>query len=355
MITLNVNRIDHLLISLINEEYTQFTSFKTSFSRKDLTDLILKFRENKISLEKISKIISNSEVEGTQPIMKEIYKDETLRRQWLESIKMISQLFSENDVKHVYIKMLNLPWALMTDLDVLPLNPEEELKALEILHKLGFNLFQFRLLAHPLKIMATKTGQEISIDFYPEPMWIRKKVCDTEIIFARKRAGSVNGVEIPLPSLEDDLYLVGTHAYDHLNFTLAEILHGINLLSKNGNFDWDYLYHLAIDYGTVDAIYTYIKSIDLYSKLFHKKSIIDEEILMKFQKNKICEKIGLWFKNKYMKNISFPIRIPTKIACIHSSFYHCRTILGRMPLSELAYDFLSHYLTLSSKTFLGKT
>jgi len=347
-----MNLMDQVLIASLDNFY------ENSVSVQDLNFelAIPKFRENKVSLERLSQIVDTS---SEKVIQREVDRDKISRRKWLLLFKFTVQLFKSQDVQYVFIKLLNYPWAIMDDLDVLPLNATEELKALEALHKLGFELFQFRLLAHPLKIMAVEAEanveQKISVDFYPELLWVRKKVCDTEIIFARKRTSSINGIEVPVPSPEDDLYLVGTHAYNHLKFTLAEILHGLNILSNNSNFDWDYLYNLATDYGTVDAIYAYIKSMDVYSKFFRKQSTVNEDILVKFQRARLCKKIDSWFKNKYLKTISFPICISSRIACIYSSFYHCGTMLGRMPLSELTNDFLSHYLVLSSKIILGKT
>jgi hypothetical protein len=322
-------------------------------------DIIRKFRENGISLEALLKTNEKLSEKERQLCVDEALKDESLRKQWMELLNFTSKLFRKHDIVCVFIKILNSPWSTMTDLDVLPLNVLEEIKALEILSESGFKLFQFRLLAHPLKIMAARILQDgklsVAIDFYPKPMWIRKKVCDTEIIFARRRKITINDIEVCVPSIEDDLYLVGTHAYNHLRFTLAEILHALNLIGYN-KFDWDYLYNLAVDYGTVDAIYAYMKVVNIYSKAFHKCSQVNEDLLDRLsKKTRLCRKIDSWLKNKYLKNMSLPALIPSKIACVYSSFYHSRKLLARASLNEVMHDFLSHYLSLSSKIVLGKT
>jgi len=352
-IFLIINKISQILVSCSDENCRNNSLFSETLP--SIGVLIQKFRENKISLRKLPQVYSNLNAKDKQLITDEVSKDEELRRQWLESLVFTSELFRNHRIEHLFIKILKGSEVVMTDLDVLPRNPMEELKALEILHKNGFNLFQFRLLAHPLKIMAKKTEQRTSIDLYPEPMWVRKKVCDEEIVFARKRTSLVDGVEVIVPSPEDDLYLVGTHAYNHLKFTLAEILHGLDTLLHNSKFDWEYLYNLAIDYGSADAIYTYGKLMHIYNKFFWQQSLMDERVLKKFLRIKICRKVESWFDNQYLANISFPLHLPNSIACVNSSFYHCMKMLGRVSLSELVYDFLSHYLNWSSEAFLGTT
>jgi hypothetical protein len=274
---MKIGPLDRLLI-FSSDKMAQAIELKNTCMLRS-ENIIRKFRENGISLEVLLKIDTKIGKTERQICVNEALKDEKFRKQWVKLLSFTSELFRNYNIVYVFIKILNIPWAIMTDLDVLPLDVLEEIKALEILSELGFNLFHFRLLSHPLKIMAAKnlqTGEpSVTVDFYPKPMWIRKKVCDSEIIFARRRKTVIDGIEICVPSIEDDLYLVGTHAYNHLRFTLAEILHALNLMKCN-NFDWDYLYNLGCRlWNRRRYIYIY-RIVDIYSKIFRKYSHVDE-------------------------------------------------------------------------------
>jgi hypothetical protein len=237
---------------------------------------------------------------------------------------------------------------MMSDVDVLPLNLMEELKALEALHEAGFRFFQIRILVHPLralplKICARKSNASLFVDFYPKPAWTRKRVHDNEIIISRRQISEVHGIEAYVPSPEDDLYLVATHAYNDLKIPLASILHGLEIISQK--FDWEYLFNLAQSYGTLDAIYTYLKVLEAYSARYRSENMVSQDILELYERHRICRSIKKWLEKTYMRRLNFPIAIPVRLGSICSSFHHCSTLLGRVPFSDLLYDFLSHYYT----------
>ena len=324
--------------------------------------IIQKFGQNKISVERLQPLVSKiAKREDVALVTAKMEKDGMQRRNWLKLLGYASELLSCNQICHVVIKFLRYPYVLMSDLDILTLNPTEEIKALDLLNRNGFDLLQFRLLAHPMKIMARKPSNEFNVqpdldlDFYPEPMWIRKKVADNNIIFSRRIIFRTGPLRVFVPSPEDDFYLVGTHAYAHLTITLAEILHGLKIVSENSGFDWDYLYYMARNYGCLDSIYLYLRVLDLYSQTFRLDSELDNDVMCRYERTGICKKLGSWFERTYSDTIEFPIHVPITIGCIRSSFYHCGELRGRLPLQMLLNDFMTHYLVLSSKAVLGKT
>jgi hypothetical protein len=310
----------------------------------NLRKLIRKFRDNKISL----KLLASTNLPFKENIEPYIVEDEQQQKEWIETFALVSRLLRQKGIIHVFIKIFRHPWAIMSDVDILPLNPTEELKALEVLHDAGFHFFQVRILVHPLrvlplKICARKFNASLFVDFYPKPVWTRKIVHENEIIISRRQISEVHGIEAYVPSPEDDLYLVATHAYNDFKIPLASILHGLKVISYK--FDWEYLFNLAQSYGTLDAVYVYLRALEVYSAGYLGESIISKDILERYERYKICRSIKKWFEKTYEKRLDFPITIPIKLGSIYSSFYHCGTLLGCVSLSELLYDFLSHYYT----------
>lgn len=345
---------DRVLASC-SDRLCQVNSTISTFNHESLELLVRKFRENSISLEKILPLLHVFKESDKENLAREAQRDKLFREKWFQMLTFICDLFNSQGIQYTLIKILDYPYARMSDLDILILDPLEELKAVEQLANKGFKIFGFRLLAHPLKIMALKindSNPKVCVDFYPAPAWIRKKVCDAEVIFHRTRIADVSGIKVAVPSSEDSFYLVGTHAYNHLRFTLAEILHGLNEIHEN--FDWEYLFNLAVSYGTADAIYLYLKLLDTYSKKFRCYSSIPEHIFKPYAKFKICRHIDSWFEGS-LRILEFPVHVPTGIGCIYSSTYHCITIRPHLSISDLLYDFLTHYLTLFSKAILNKT
>lgn len=326
----------------------------------DAKSIVRKFTDNKISLERF---LSWNARQGRQTpasgLIDQAQKDRMFRQAWIKKLELVSELFTKARVEHVFIKLMRYPWTLMQDLDVLALDSAEQLKGIKALDRADFSFVQFRLLAHPLKVAALRRADKaeprILVDFYPGPMWIRKLVCDSVLIFARKRLCRMSDVSVFVPSCEDDLYLVATHGYNHLRFTLADLLHGIDLISGANGFDWRYLFNVAETYGTADAVYLYLRLLEEYSKAFRGQSFMNEDNLEVYEKTRICRTISSWLKKECSGQTEFPVRIPSRIGCVFSSFYHCSRILGRARASDLIYDFSSHYLALCSRAILGET
>ncbi len=165
---------------------------------------------------------------------------------------------------------------------------------------------------------------------------------------SRHRSSWVHGVEVYVPSPEDDIYLVGTHAFGHMRFTLAEILHGLHVLSGCGErFDWDYLLNTAKIWGCLDGLFFFLKVLDKYSETVRGDASIPADVMNECRKHRVCRKIDVWLDREF--SLNFPIAVPVSIGCVLSSIYHCRTLVGVASPSELLADFLSHYLVLGSR------
>jgi len=270
---------------------------------------------------------------------------EKKKENWFKSFSSVNKLFQDNDVEHVFIKLLIKPFTPMSDIDVLIPNRLEEIKALELLHEQGYKFFRSRLLGHPFKIMCKKEGT-VTVDIYPDVIWIRKKVNYGHRVILKRRYMNVGGVEAYLPSPEDAFYIIATHAYSHLAIEYPELLNCISIL-RDYDVSWDYIYNISCDFGTLDAIYCFLKLISL-----EDPDVIPDRVIDKFSRNRLCKLIDRWIGKQ--QEIDFPLNIPTSIGCILSSFYYTSKIWNKVSVMETAYGFLSYYLTLFSKKIYGR-
>lgn len=337
-------RREHLL------EKLQCTSFEWK-------GVFKKFNENKISCEALLPLIRLISIpKNVQTEIREnAENDRHFRKRYFELIVATNKLFSENKVKHVTIKLIEHPWVIMTDIDILPASPIEELKAIEALHKKNFRFYQFRLLSDPLKIMAKNTEcNDLSIDFYPRPEWIGKKVSGLEVIMSNKRMKKIYGVNMIIPSPEDDILLIASHAYNHLSITLPDILHGLELI-YNETIDWKYIVASSEKNGILHAIYTYLLFLDQYSRMIHETNAVPQEVVKLFRCYGICRKVEKWFRKGCSETFSFPIRIPFQMGIFLSATYRAKSIMKGHDFHDLLYDLLSHMLMLSSMVVRGFT
>jgi hypothetical protein len=264
---------------------------------------------------------------------------------WFKTFSSISDLFRNNNIEHVFIKLFIKPFTPMSDVDVLISNPFEELRALKLLQEKNFRFFRPRLLGHPLKIMCEKENDPI-VDIYPDVVWIRKKVGNGRDVVARKILSNIEGVEAYIPSPEDAFYMIATHAHNHLRIRSAEVLNCVSIISETQKFSWDYIFNISANYGTLDAIYLFLKTLNFES------DILDKDVLEIFSKARICNVIDSWIDRQ---GIKFPLEIPTWLGCVYSSFYHTPKLFGKAKISEIVYDFFTSYLALSSKKLTGST
>jgi hypothetical protein len=280
--------------------------------------------------------------------------DEHLREKYLQLVIATHKLLQENEVKYAIIKFIDNPWVMMTDIDILPASPSEELKAVEVLHKKNFRFYEFRFLSDPLKIMAKNPEcSDLSVDFYPRLVWIGKRISDFEEVMARIRAKEVCGVKVAVPSPEDDILLIASHAYSHLYLKLPDILHGLEQI-YNGNIDWKYVISSCEKNGILHAVYTYLLLLDQYSRVFHGINAVPQEVIASFQCYRVCRRVEKWVESQ-LETVSFPVKIPLEMGVFLSATYRFESIAKKGELRELSDDLLSHMLMLSSLIVRGFT
>lgn len=253
---------------------------------------------------------------------------------WLKVFSFVSKLLNDNGVEHVFIKVLVDPYPSekTNDIDILISDASEERKALEVLGKHGFRFTKSRFPNHPLKVVSWGAPP---IEIYPDTIWSRRKVSNGGEIVAKRVLSDVKGIKAYLPPPDYSFYLIATHAFFHEEVSLVEVLNAISLIS-NSNFSWSRVYKLARDFGTIDSVYFFLRAITLES------DSLDKDILSTFSRHKVCRFVDIWFERH--PNPTFPLKIPTWLGCFVTCFSHTPTLIGKITVKELFFDFLSHYV-----------
>ncbi len=263
---------------------------------------------------------------------------------WQELLTMAGLVLDRLEASYVLMKALRSPFALMSDVDLLVPQPLDIATLAGELEAAGFALYRFRLLAHPLKVMAAPMDHVLkglpSIDFYPDAMWIRKHVLDGPGVITRRRRQGVRGVSIWTPCSEDDLYLVATHAFAHGNFTLAELDHGTRLIRQEA-FDWSRVLRSAAAFGCQDGVYAYLRLLVCVSQCIGVESKCPAQVIAELERAPACRAIRQWL-DRAEQELTLPVRVPLWLGTVRSAVHHLPAVSRRIRLSELAMDAATH-------------
>lgn len=271
-------------------------------------------------------------------------------QRWRELLALVMPLLDRIDVGYVLIKALRSPFALMSDVDFLVPLPNDVARIATELEQNGFTFYRFRILAHPLKIMAVPPGQgpkdPPSVDLYPDAMWIRKHVLDGTGVVARRRDGIVRGIQSPTPSPQDDLYLVATHAFARGDITLAELDHGARLLVET-SLEWTPLLKNAAAFGSEDALYSYLRLLKRVSACAGDTAAVPAEVLDQLRRAPACRGLEAWL-DRTEQELSLPVRFPLWLSTIRSGVFHLPPVSRRLTFVETIMDAATHAHTVGS-------
>jgi hypothetical protein len=215
------------------------------------------------------------------------YYEEHVKK-YLVHLNDVAEAIEESGIKnYVFIKTFDPNKYIQTDIDVAVCNPRE-IKTLSLaLINRGYRIYKFRLLADPLKLMATKDiASSISIDIYPGVKWVGVKAIEcTEVIenaISKKISDKIISLRVPDPA--DSLYIIATHAFYHTKIYLGEVLHGIELIRSN-EVSYTRLRNNAEKYGMKIALQVYVESMsNVYRALYQEPLatiIVDNYIRVK--------------------------------------------------------------------------
>jgi hypothetical protein len=234
-------------------------------------------------------------------------------RIWSDVAKDVTRSLDDAGVKYVLIKVLNVPYAHMDDVDLLIEKEDEVHDALYILRGKGYSLYRDRYSLNPFKITAIPHRKSVQVDIYPEPAWFNMRYAPKFFITLHRVKRILWGVEAYFPSPTLDLYITATHSYNHGFISLAEAAHVVRLLSEN-RLDWVLLKNLLNTFKLNHALLPFLR----VAQLSLSKSEIDNE-MDRFINNMLQEDVlsRVYFRWFVKASINgFPLRIPLKTRMI---------------------------------------
>jgi len=334
------------IVDLILVSYVSSAQIKSELSTKLLKQLLLKSRANHISCKDLPSFLRKTSIEPKYIALIDKYANEDLvfKYKWLNLLAYVSDILRSKDIRHVFIKTLKYPLAIMSDIDVLI--PRSDIhKALHSLTRAGFRATR-SLFSDQGRYVLRMPKIEIDVEFYPDGLWWRRRICNGLNIVERRRYVTIEGIKVFCPSPEDDLYFVAVHGFYDLKITLAAILHGVQILNENRHsFDWKYLINLASNYGTEDAIIFYLLVLKQFYENYHcsTRLLSLPSLISSFEGLRVYKYIKAWYDKKGQDSLSFPIYVPFTMGRLQSfiNYYATSFRLRRSFLIDMVYDLLS--------------
>jgi len=335
------------VLSLIDSRATVEPFVADGLAAKDLDRA---FRKNKLATCALADADVETPLVDEPPLEESIPAHEDQLRLHGERIGVVEELLGDGEFDYLHIKKLRNPYSVMADIDLLVPDADDVVAMSERLVDEAYTLKQSRLLCHPLKINAHKyvDGQNNPVDVYPDAIWVRKKVCDGADVLSRGETTEFDGTAVPVPDPEDSLYLVATHAYAHMRTTLAEVLHGLELLDEADDFDWDRVVDAAETYGSMDSLYLYARVVHDYAERYRDRQPIPDWVLAELASSYPSRRLAEWYDDA-ADPLVLPLYVPTRIACLASSVHYLRRSVGSMTPGDALYGTLTHYVILANR------
>ncbi|MEM4523172.1 MAG: hypothetical protein QW738_08185, partial [Nitrososphaeria archaeon] len=209
--------------------------------------------------------------------------------------------------------------------------------------------------ANPLVITAFfKNDKEVGIDFYPEASYGTFQVFDRFTISGRRISKNVTVDESVfktfLPSREDELMLLATHAFSHGRFTINDVLHGFNIISDY-EMDWNYILNTSQRWAIGHILFLYILLVDDFSRTFFGRKLFRNELRIIQTRQVIESNIALeWFLKLNRQVISWPLKLPFRLLYRLATFRAIRLLkMGK----DFKGEFIRHMLEHSAIKLFG--
>lgn len=306
------------------------------------------FRKNKLATSALADADVTTSLANQEPLAESMSAHARQLEIHEERIGVVEDLLDGEGWEYLHIKKLRNPYSVMADIDLLVTDADDVVEMSEKLVAEEFTLKQSRLLCHPLKVNAHKyvDGQNNPVDIYPDAIWVRKKVCEGQAVLDRGETTEFGGRTVPVPDPEDSFHLVATHAYAHMRLTLAEVLHGFEMV--DADFDWERVVEMARTYGSMDSVYLFVRAMDAYAEAYRAENPVPDWVLSDLRASRPSKKLDAWFETAADPFV-LPLQVPRRIACISSSGHYLRRSLGSMSPADTLYGTLTHYVILANQ------
>ena len=177
-------------------------------------------------------------------LLNSVLKKSNERSEFLvRTLWAISRKLSEKNITFVVMKTIAPYEYGATDVDILVRKEDFEKAQITL-----SSIFEISKTSRGHKAI-TYRGTLLPVDLHFEISWQGHKVVDAETVFIRKRKIHYKGIELFVPSPEDELLILSAHSiFQHHYTTLGEFFQIIELMSRN-QIDRDYILDSSTRFG----------------------------------------------------------------------------------------------------------
>lgn len=183
----------------------------------------------------------------------------------LEYYDELSDKFAKKDLRFFAMKTFRSCPYVDTDIDLVLVDRSRRREYIEVLKELGFtNIWNISILREPRKRFFVKIADNGQIRMpivhvHFTVSWNGIDCLDAYDVWRRLRSIKINGKDIRVPSVEDELLITAAHTmHENTYITMGELLHIRNLLSENKNIDIGHMIAVCKRYNWVLAFKNYV-------------------------------------------------------------------------------------------------
>lgn len=284
------------------------------YHQVDWDYLLKKGEENKVLLPLVQNLLTihreipENAIEKLQLVLN---KGERLFQQWRETLNFILGIFREKSIDALLIKSLKGYPHCSVDLDFLLKDKKSFRKAISALKQKDYMIYTADD-KHKLCCMNNLGVSSTEIDLYSKITWrnVHLTFFDYEQIWNRRETTKDNGVEIPTPSVEDDMLITCAHSvFGHHYYFLGDLFYLASVFKKKNDFQ--YMFTTAKKFGWSLALYYFLCYSNILYQRFYNRTIIPHEILDSvFGGSTAIRLIDTFLQRKNVVT-RFPCRYPT--------------------------------------------
>jgi len=202
-------------------------------------------------------------------------KEESLSRNMGSAIGEISRSFKEKGLKFFPMKTFRKYPYTDDDIDIVMADRRRAREYAATLKEIGYKFMPDRsILREPGKRFYVKKNSDHTIELpkihlHFDITWNGIKFLDAKKVFKRSKSVSISGVDLQVPSDEDELLIMAAHAiYENSYITTGELLHAKEIFANNREIDIEYMLKASNDHNWDLGLRCYFSYAELYHRYF---------------------------------------------------------------------------------------
>lgn len=174
----------------------------------------------------------------------------------VRTLRIVSRKLGEKEVPFLVMKTIAPFDYGATDVDILV--RKEHFERAEEALSFMFNVSKSSRMHKAVTYQVAYQGALLPVDLHYEISWLNHKVIDEMRVFMRKRKILYEGIELSVPSREDELLILSAHSlFQHHYTTLSEFLRIVKLASSD-EVDTEYILDSSANYGWQQALRSFL-------------------------------------------------------------------------------------------------